>query len=95
MKHQSLDKFPVSTTDELSITGESRKDRNRTLGEFKATNVPLSAADISKRKGESQEDWVPRTTENIEDLKPEPERTKNAPDSRTETTEKPELSRRA
>jgi hypothetical protein len=32
---------------------------------------------------------VPRTTENIEDLKPEPERTKNAPDSRTETTEKP------
>ncbi len=86
MKPQSLDKFPVSATDELSITGESRKDRNRTLGEFKATNVPLSAADISKRKGESQEDWVPRTTENIEDLKPQPEHPKDVPDNRNEPT---------
>lgn len=86
MKPQSLDKFPVSATDELSITGESRKDRNRTLGEFKATNVPLSAADISKRKGESQEDWVPRTTENIEDLKPQPEHSKDVPDNRNEPT---------
>jgi hypothetical protein len=89
MKNQSLDKFPVSTTDELSTTGESRKDRNRTLGEFKATNAPLSAADISKRQGESSLGWTPRTTENIEDLKPEPEHSKDAPDNRNEPTEEP------
>jgi gas vesicle protein len=88
-KHQSLDKFPVSTTDELSITGESRKDRNRALGEFKATNIPLSASDISKRKRESQEDWTPRTTENIEDVKPEPEHSEDASENRAETTEEP------
>ena len=74
MKHQRLEKFPVSKTDELSITGESRDNHNRDLGDFKATNAPLSAADISKRKRESQEDWSPRTTENIEDIKPVPER---------------------
>ena len=74
MKPESLEKFPVSKTDELSITGESRDNHNRDLGDFKATNTPLSAADISKRKRESQEDWSPRTTENIEDIKPVPER---------------------
>ena len=61
----------VSSTDELVDTGDAIYDRNRRFGEYKATNAPLSAAEVQKRRGK---DWLPRTTENITDLEAEPEK---------------------
>jgi hypothetical protein len=70
------DHFPVSSTDELSVDGAA-VGRSRKLGELKATNSPLSAADLERRRGdprkESKPDWAPRTTENIDELVPIPE----------------------
>ncbi len=42
--------MPVSDTDELSTDGGRDLDRARRLGEFKATNAPLSADEIRARK---------------------------------------------
>lgn len=71
------DHFPVSSTDELSVADRAAADRSRKLGEFKATNSPLSAADLEHRRvdprKESKPDWAPRTTENIDELAPIPE----------------------
>jgi hypothetical protein len=59
----------VSTVDDAS-------DRPRKLNEFKPTNVPLSADEIAQdeAKDPGHEGWAPRTTENIGDLVPLPER---------------------
>jgi hypothetical protein len=61
----------------LSISGKTAVDRSRKLGEFEPTNSPLSAADIERRRdepGKTQKDeWVPRTTGNIDELAPIPE----------------------
>jgi hypothetical protein len=63
--------LPVSSTDELVTTGDARANRDRKLGEFKATNTPLSAQEIRRKRGKN---WVARTTENIGDLEPQPEK---------------------
>jgi hypothetical protein len=71
------DDFPVSSTDELSVGGGAAANRSRKLGEFKATNSPLSAADLEQRaddpRQKSKPDWAPRTTGNIDELAPIPE----------------------
>jgi hypothetical protein len=72
------DDLPVSSTDELSITGEAVGDRPRKLGEFKSTNSPLSASDIEHGQARLDQqkqhpNWVPRTVENIDELAPIPE----------------------
>jgi hypothetical protein len=72
------DDLPVSSTDELSISGEAAADRPRKLGEFKATNSPLSASDIEHRqdrpdKKKQHPEWVSRSSENIDELVPIPE----------------------
>ena len=76
-KNQNNDDFPVSSSDELSVDGGAVADRPRKLGEFKPTNSPLSAADLAHRRDdpskEQNKGWVPRTTENIDELAPIPE----------------------
>ena len=65
--------FSVSSTDEESLSGGTTPDRDRKLGEFKPTNSPLSAADLEHRqdtKKKRKQGWVPRTTENIQELTP-------------------------
>ena len=66
---------PVSATDELVIPGDAKGDRTREFGEFKATNTPLSASDLRKKRGKK---WVPRTTSNVEDFAPTPEKPNSA-----------------
>ena len=70
------DDFPVSSIDELG-NGRTLANRPRKLGEFKPTNSPLSAADLEHRRGDPRKKqnkgWVPRTTENINELAPIPE----------------------
>jgi hypothetical protein len=65
----------VSTVDDLSDVAHSH-DRPRKLSENKPTNVPLSEAEIKldEARDPSHEGWAPRTTENIGDLAPLPER---------------------
>ena len=69
------DDFPVSSDDKLGDGGTA--NRPRKLGEFKPTNSPLSAADLEHRRGnpckKRNQEWVPRTTENIDELAPIPE----------------------
>ena len=69
------DDFPVSSNDELGDGGTA--NRPRSLGEFKPTNTPLSAADLEYRRGDPSDKrkrgWVPRTTENIGELTPIPD----------------------
>jgi len=73
MEEKDLKDLPVSSTDELVCTGNSVGDRERKFGEFKATNTPLSAADVGRKRGKH---WVPRTTRNIGDLEPQPEKSR-------------------
>ena len=67
--------FPISSDDELGDAGTD--NRPRSLGDFKPTNVPLSAADLEYRRGDSSDKrkqaWAPRTTENIGELTPIPD----------------------
>jgi hypothetical protein len=74
---EDQDDFPVSSTDELTVTGGAAADRLRKLGEFKPTNLPLSAADLKHRRDDPSrkrtQGWIPRTTENIGDMTPIPE----------------------
>jgi hypothetical protein len=68
MRDESI---PVSSTDELAVAGGRAGDRVRRLGEYKATNTPLSAAEIEQRKHlphRRKGDWSPRTLENIADI---------------------------
>ncbi|HEX6896756.1 MAG TPA: hypothetical protein VF146_15855 [Bryobacteraceae bacterium] len=61
--------IPVNNTDELTEEGGRGADRVRTLGEYRSTNMPLSAHEIELRNRLGQK-WVPRTLENIGDLTP-------------------------
>jgi hypothetical protein len=65
----------VSTVDDVSDAAHSH-DRPRTLGEYEPTNMPLSESEIEKDEARDpgHAGWAPRSTENIEDLLPLPER---------------------
>jgi hypothetical protein len=65
----------VSTVDDLSDVAHSH-DRPRKLSEYKSTNMPLSASEITQdeAKDAAHEGWAPRTTENIGDMTPLPEK---------------------
>lgn len=69
----------VSDTDEMTIAGGSSTDKARMLRDYRATDVPLSAAEIEERRRLGREahqpagQWVPRTTANIHDMVPLPE----------------------
>ncbi len=65
----------VSTIDDLSDVAHS-KDQPRNLGDYKSTNMPLSAAEIAhdESRDTAHEGWAPRTTENIGDMLPLPEK---------------------
>jgi hypothetical protein len=71
--------IPVSDTDELTVDGGARKDRSRTLDEYRKTNSPLSAAEIEQRrnlarkKHSTAEEWTPRTADDADEPAPIPE----------------------
>ncbi len=48
----------------------------RNLSDYKATNMPLSASEIEhdEVRDTAHEGWAPRTTENIGDMLPLPEK---------------------
>jgi hypothetical protein len=58
----------------VSINDES--DEPRKLSEYKPTNVPLSKVQIEQdeTRDSEHEGWAPRTTENIGDMVPRPEK---------------------
>jgi len=49
---------------------------HRKVGEYKSTNTPLSKAEIARDEAIDTADrgWAPRTTENIGDMVPLPEK---------------------
>jgi hypothetical protein len=51
-------------------------DGPRNLSDYKATNMPLSASEIrhDEARDTAHEGWAPRTTENIGDMVPLPEK---------------------
>ena len=61
------DDIPVSDTDEMTTEGGPFTDRTRKLGEYRPTNMPLSAEEISRRQGH---EWEPRTTQTVEKVNP-------------------------
>jgi hypothetical protein len=65
----------VTTVDDLSDVAHS-KDRPRNLSDYKSTNMPLSASEIEQdeTRDTAHEGWAPRTTENIGDMIPLPEK---------------------
>jgi hypothetical protein len=67
----------VSTVDDLSEVAHAN-DRPRKLSEYKSTNMPLSASEIARDEADAKdaanEGWAPRTTENIGDMAPRPEK---------------------
>jgi hypothetical protein len=58
----------------VSINDESNETRK--LSEYRPTNVPLSKSQIEQDEARDteHEGWAPRTTENIGDMKPLPEK---------------------
>jgi hypothetical protein len=65
----------VTTIDNLSDVAHTQ-GRPRKLSEYKATNTPLSASEIAQDEAQETEPlgWAPRSTENIADMKPLPEK---------------------
>jgi hypothetical protein len=65
----------VSTFDDLSDVAHDH-DEPRKLSDYKPTNVPLSKSQIEQDEARdtAHEGWAPRTTENIADMTPLPER---------------------
>jgi hypothetical protein len=65
----------VTTVDEVSDVAHS-KDRPRNLSDYKSTNMPLSASEIEQDEARdtAHAGWAPRTTENIGDMIPLPEK---------------------
>ena len=65
----------VTTVDDVSDVAHS-KDRPRNLSDYKSTNMPLSASEIEhdEARDTAHEGWAPRTTENIGDMIPLPEK---------------------
>jgi hypothetical protein len=58
----------------VSIDDESQVTRK--VSDYKPTNTPLSKPEIKsdEAKDTEREGWAPRTTENIGDMKPLPEK---------------------
>jgi hypothetical protein len=65
----------VTIIDDLSAVAHTH-DRLRKLSDYKPTNMPLSRSEIDQDevKDTAHEGWGPRTTENIGDMVPLPER---------------------
>jgi hypothetical protein len=65
----------VNNVDDLSDVAHP-KDEPRRLSEYKPTNTPLSESEIEMGEARDTEHqgWAPRTTENIGDLVPLPEK---------------------
>lgn len=65
----------VSTVDNVSDVAYSH-DRPRKLSEYRPTNLPLSEVEIERDEAMDtmHEGWAPRTTENIADMTPIPEK---------------------
>jgi hypothetical protein len=66
----------MSEEDVSVTTVDDSSDRPRKLSEYKPTNLPLSADEIEQDEARdtAHEGWAPRTTENIGDMVPLPER---------------------
>jgi len=75
-----MEDITVTSVDDLSDVAHS-KDDPRKLSEYKATNMPLSKAEIELDEDRDTEHvgWAPRTTENIGDMTPLPEKPKTNP----------------
>ena len=69
------DELTVNLFDDLSDAAHDH-DVSRKLGDYKQTNVPLSkfAIDQDEARGSESEGWTPRTTENIGNSTPQPEK---------------------
>ena len=69
-----MEDVTVNNIDDLSDEAHAR-DEARKLSDYKATNMPLSAAEIrhDEDRDTAHEGWAPRTTENIGDMTPLPE----------------------
>lgn len=65
----------VNDKDELFHTSHDHEPP-RKLGEYKVTNLPLSQAEIKRDEARDthHEGWGPRTTKNIGDMTPLPEK---------------------
>jgi hypothetical protein len=65
----------VTIFDDLSEVAHSN-DRPRKLSDYKPTNLPLSKHEIEQDEARdtAHEGWAPRTTENIGDMTPLPEK---------------------
>jgi hypothetical protein len=65
----------VSMFDDLSDVAHTHGEP-RKLSDYKPTNMPLSAAEIrhDEVRDEAHTGWAPRTTENIGDMTPIPEK---------------------
>jgi hypothetical protein len=77
MKHED---YPVDATVDLTTPEDARVAHTWVMGDFKPTNVPLSAAEIERRMQLSNLDrdvWDPRTLANIGELEPIPESESN------------------
>jgi hypothetical protein len=70
-----MEDVTVSIIDDLSDVAHAH-DHPRKLSEYKPTNMPLSASQIQQDEARdtAHEGWAPRTTENIGDMTPLPER---------------------
>ena len=70
------DNLPVSSDDELTGANPDahRALHVRRLGEFKPSNMPLSAAELEHRRNvpghQQPADWTPRTLENVRQVNP-------------------------
>lgn len=69
------EEIDVSTIDDISDTAH-RHTRARTLDEYSPTNSPLSKDEIDHglARDKNHTGWAPRTTDDIGDLKPLPEK---------------------
>lgn len=80
MTRDIAENVPVSVSDDLVTAGGPSGIRSRRLGEFKPTNLPLSAFEIEHRrdlhKSKSDDAWIPRNAHNVEDLVPISEESK-------------------
>ncbi len=62
--------------EDITVSVEDDSDAVRKLSDYKPTNSPLSNSEIKQDEARDtgHEGWAPRTTENIGDLTPLPER---------------------
>jgi hypothetical protein len=70
-----MEDVTVSKFDDISDVAHDH-DHSRKLSEYKPTNMPLSRDDIEQDQLRDTEHkgWAPRTTENIGDMRPLPEK---------------------